>query len=172
MKRATLVLAVLLAFAAPGHTDAAGEPRISRFSGKPVPRFENLRWAEVNGRTEPKLNSAIAWQYNRKGLPVMVLKESGEWYRVRDPAGDEVWMHKRMLEEANMAIVTRVAVLTVDATRQGESVAELGKGVLVQVVRCDGALCEVEAAGYRGWMARASLWGSLPSDSVQVATNG
>lgn len=172
MKRAPLVLAILLALTAGAVADPGSEPRISRFSGKPVPRFETLRWAEVNGRTEPNLTSSIAWQYNRKGLPVMIVKESGEWYRIRDPAGDEVWMHKRMLEEANNAVVTRTGVITSDGSPQAERIAEIGKGVLVHVVRCEGALCEVEAAGYRGWISRANLWGAGIADTAQTATNG
>lgn len=172
MKRAPLVLATLLALAGAALADPGADARISRFSGKPVPRFETLRWAEVNGRTGPSLDYPIAWKYNRKGLPVQVLKESGEWYRVRDPSGDEVWVHKRMLEDGNTAIVTRTAVLTGDATKSAPGIAELGKGVQVLVTRCDGDLCEVEAAGYRGWMARSSLWGALPPETVQIATNG
>jgi SH3-like domain-containing protein len=179
MKRAPLVLAILLALSAGAGADPAGRPAakpasvqiasppgetgteavISRFSKKPVPRFETLRWAEVNGRTGPSLSSPIAWQYNRKGLPVMVVKESGEWYRVRDPAGDEVWIHMRMLAEGTTAIVTRTSILGNGPARGAEGVAEVGKGVLVEVKGCDESLCEVETAGYRGWMPRANLWG-------------
>ncbi|ABI75831.1 conserved hypothetical protein [Hyphomonas neptunium ATCC 15444] len=192
MKRAPLVLAILLTLstgagaeptvrpaALPVAEPAAApgpQPVISRFSKKPVPRFETLRWAEVNGRTGPSLSSPIAWQYNRKGLPVMVVKESGEWYRVRDPAGDEVWIHMRMLAEGTTAMVTRTAVLASSPDRSGEGVAELGKGVLVEVTACEAALCEVEAAGYRGWMPRASLWGASTGPAgkpaPQSGTNG
>ncbi|MFN4185607.1 MAG: SH3 domain-containing protein [Hyphomonas sp.] len=192
MKRAPLVLAILLALstgagaqqvatpvAAPINGPATErvivpgtDPIISRFSKKPVPRFETLRWAEVNGRTGPSLSSPIAWQYNRKGLPVMVVKESGEWYRVRDPAGDEVWVHKRMLAEGSTAMVTRTAILANSTARDAESVAEIGKGVLVEVSGCDSALCEVEAAGYRGWMPRSSLWGAGSGQYRPSGTNG
>lgn len=196
MKRAPLVLAILLALstgaaaqqaampvAAPVNGPINGpvaaptaEPVISRFSKKPVPRFETLRWAEVNGRTGPSLSAPIAWQYNRKGLPVMVVKESGEWYRVRDPAGDEVWVHMRMLAEGATAMVTRTSVLASSNARGADGVAELGKGVLVEVMACEATLCEVEAAGYRGWMPRSSLWGASPGQATQPAapsgTNG
>ena len=192
MKRAPLVLAILLALSAGAVADPperpdvkpaavqvatpAAEPGtgavISRFSKKPVPRFETLRWAEVNGRTGPSLSSPIAWQYNRKGLPVMVVKESGEWYRVRDPAGDEVWVHMRMLAEGTTAIVTRTSILSNSPARDATSVAEVGKGVLVEVTGCDEALCEVETAGYRGWMPRANLWGARTGPAAAAGTNG
>lgn len=193
MKRAPLVLAILLALSAgaiaqsdnrpaarpaavqvPAATpdDAPEAPVISRFSKKPVPRFETLRWAEVNGRAGPSLSAPIAWQYNRKGLPVMVVKESGEWYRVRDPAGDEVWVHMRMLAEGTTAIVTRTSVLGDSPARGAAGVAEVGKGVLVEVTGCDETLCEVETAGYRGWMPRANLWGASAAPAASSGTNG
>lgn len=172
MKRAPLVLAILLALSAGASADPGAEPVISRFSKKPVPRFETLRWAEVNGRTGPSLSAPIAWQYNRKGLPVMVVKESGEWYRVRDPAGDEVWVHMRMLAEGSTAMVTRTSVLGSGPARDAEGVAEIGKGVLVQVHGCDGAACEVETAGYRGWMPRTNLWGANTPSPALAGTKG
>lgn len=176
MKRAPLVLAILLSLSMGAGADteksAEGTPVVSRFSGKLVPRFETLRWAEVNGRSGPSLSSPIAWKYNRKGLPVMVVKESGEWYRVRDPVGDEVWVHMRMLAEGATAIVTRTTVLTSAPERGSEGVAQVGKGVLVEVTTCDSALCEVETAGYRGWMPRSALWGAGPGPAPASGTNG
>ena len=192
MKRAPLVLALLLALStgasaeqtarpaakpaavqiASPPTETGTEAVISRFSRKPVPRFETLRWAEVNGRAGPSLSAPIAWQYNRKGLPVMVVKESGEWYRVRDPAGDEVWIHMRMLAEGTTAIVTRTSILGNSPARGAESDAEVGKGVLVEVTGCDETLCEVETAGYRGWMPRANLWGASAAPAAASGTNG
>lgn len=192
MKRAPLVLAILLSLpvwataepvVTPASAPVAGSvsqpdgetaagPVISRFSNKPVPRFETLRWAEVNGRKGPSLAYPIAWQYNRKGLPVLVVKESKEWYRIRDPAGDEVWVHKRMLTEGATAMVTRAAILTSRPGHAAEGVAEVGKGVLVEVAACEGAHCEVETAGYRGWIPRSALWGAPDAEAPAAGTNG
>lgn len=174
MKRAFLVLAIFMAQATVALSETAGaqEPVISRFSGKPVPRFETLRWAEVNGRVGPSLNSPIAWRYNRKGLPVLIIKESGEWRHVRDPAGDEVWVHQRMLETGSTGWVMRPALLKNGPASDAASVAEIEAGVLVQIDACQEALCRVRAGGYRGWMERASLWGTGPAEIRTAATNG
>ena len=52
MKRAVLALAFVMAApaAAPASAETQGEVMISRFSGKPVPRFETLKHEKVNGR--------------------------------------------------------------------------------------------------------------------------
>ncbi|MFN3312196.1 MAG: SH3 domain-containing protein [Hyphomonas sp.] len=174
MKRALLVLAIFMAQTpvALSETEGAQEPVISRFSGKPVPRFETLRWAEVNGRVGPSLNSPIAWRYNRKGLPVLIIKESGEWRHVRDPAGDEVWVHQRMLETASTGWVMRPALMKDGPARDAGSVAEIEAGVLVQIDSCQEVVCRVRAGGYRGWMERAKLWGTGPVEIRPAATNG
>lgn len=174
MKRAILVLAIFLAQAPAsfGETERTAEPVLSRFSGKPVPRFETLRWAEVNGRVGPSLNYPIAWRYNRKGLPVLIVKESGEWRHVRDPAGDEVWIHERMLEDAQTGWVIQAVILKDGPAGDAGSVAELESGVLVEIESCEARVCRVRAGGYRGWVERASLWGTGPAEVRTAATNG
>lgn len=172
MKRAPLVLAVLLALAFPAAGEPGSEAQLSRFSGKPVPRFETLRWAEVNGRVGPSLSYPIAWRYNRKGLPMLIVKESGEWRRVRDPAGDEVWVHERMLMTGATAMVTETTLLMDGPARDAARIAEVGEGVLVEVDSCGPTHCRIKAGGFRGWILRSALWGTVPPESSQTSTNG
>lgn len=172
MKRAPLALALLLALGPVAAAETGAEPALSRFSGKPVPRFETLRWAEVNGRVGPSVSYPIAWRYNRKGLPMLVVKESGEWRRVRDPAGDEVWVHQRMLVSGPTAMVTETTVLIDAPAGDAAGLAEVGEGVLVEVERCDGGHCRVKAGSFRGWIARTKLWGTAPPEDAPSATNG
>jgi len=58
-------------------------------SGFPVPRYVSLKVGKVNGRTGPSRQHAIAWQYRRKGLPLVVVAETEMWRKVRDVTGDE-----------------------------------------------------------------------------------
>ena len=37
--------------------------KISRFSGKALPRFESLRYSAVHGRQGPTLDHEILWRY-------------------------------------------------------------------------------------------------------------
>ena len=76
MKRAVLALAFVMAApaAAPAFAETQSEVMISRFSGKPVPRFEALRHETVNGRKGPGEDYKVVWEFKRKGLPVLILK--------------------------------------------------------------------------------------------------
>jgi len=144
---------------------AFGEPetRISPFSGKPVPRFESLRYATVHGRTGPSLEYAIAWRYEREGLPVMILEESPEWRRVRDPEGAEVWIHARMLSPMQTGMVAEDATLKRGIDPKSSDMAIIQAGVIVDILETRQDWFKVRKAGPRnsltGWVKQVKVWG-------------
>lgn len=139
--------------------------RVSRFSGKPVPRFETLKFAMVNGRSGPSKEHDILWEYQRKGLPMLVIKETDSWRRVRDPSGTEVWVHARMLEDGHKAYVQTPTVMRQAAADAAEPVADLGRGVLVDLGACEAGWCRVQAQDFRGYAPEAALWGADPGET-------
>ena len=162
MKRAVFALAVLLACPAalPAAAETPGEVQISRFSGKPVPRFETLKHEKVNGRKGPSKDYQVQWEYARKGLPVLIVKESGDWRYVRDPDGDEVWIEKTQLAGPKTALSLGAFVLKAGRAPDSEGVAHVPAGALVELGECERDLCEVSAGKYRGWAPRTQLWGA------------
>lgn len=134
--------------------------RISQFSGLPVPRLASLRYNEVNGRTGPSLDYPIAWFYERRGLPVVVIRESTDWRKVRDPAGDEVWVHKRMLADRPTSMIRVPAALCKRAKPRCREIAMLEPGVVVEVEACGPDWCETFVDDRRGWTPRDALWGA------------
>ena len=167
MKRAVLALALLTAGhgVLPALADGAGEVQISRFSGKPVPRFESLKHEKVNGRKGPGEDYQVRWEYARKGLPMLIIKESGDWRYVRDPMGDEVWIKKTQLSSQPNALTLGDFVLKAGRAGDSSEVAKVPAGAVVSLESCDEDLCQVRAGKYRGWAPRDQLWGA-------TATNG
>ena|SRR3990167_3393790 len=167
MKRAVLAFALLLAgpVLPPVGAQTLPEVQISRFSGEPVPRFESLKHEKVNGRKGPGENYQIAWEYTRKGLPVLITKESGEWRYVRDPSGDEVWIKKNQLDAQQTALTRGALVLKAGRATDSSDVATIPDGKVVALERCDGDLCQISIDRFRGWAPRGQLWGA-------AATNG
>ena len=139
--------------------------RLSKFSGKIVPRFEVLKYAAVNGRAGPSREHPILWRYEREGLPLLIIKESRDWRRVRDPDGDEVWVHARMLEAGHSGLVQIESFVYREASFESERVARLEAGVLVETGRCDARWCEVKAGSYKGWAPEEVLWGVDPGET-------
>lgn len=136
------------------------ELRISHFSGKPVPRFESLKYSAVNGRSGPSLQHPIRWRYERAGLPVLILKESEDWRFVQDPDGAEVWVHKRMLSSDITAFVARDAVLYAAPDIDSAGVARLRAGAIVDVMDRRGGWLRLSVDGHRGWLSAGSVWAS------------
>ncbi|MEL6257673.1 MAG: SH3 domain-containing protein [Pseudomonadota bacterium] len=135
------------------------EPKISHISGKPVPRYETLRYSAAHGRTGPTTDHPIVWRYERVGLPMLIVKETPGWRRVRDPDGAEVWMASRMLTDGSTALLRQEVALRRAARDDAPAVARAAAGVLVDVQRLDGDWVKIAAAGRRGWAPASSLWG-------------
>lgn len=135
------------------------QARISQFSGKPVPRFESLRYSTVNGRTGPTVGHPIAWRYERSGLPVLILKESPQWRWVRDPEGAEVWIHSRMLSSKTTAMARSDVTLQRAAGPDADEVAILQAGVIVEVVEEKLGWLKVRVGNTKGWAQSADFWG-------------
>lgn len=134
--------------------------KISRFSGKPVPRFESLRYSAVHGRQGPNLDHPILWRYEREGLPMLIVRETHGWRRVRDPDGDEVWMQARMLSGTRTALVTMDVELKRDPHEGSRSKAHIKQGVIAALADCDAGWCEVEIGRQSGWVPKRVLWGT------------
>lgn len=164
MKWAPLIASGFFLCAGSALADTVAQVRVSKFSGKDVPRFETLRYAAVNGRTGPSRAHPIVWRYERKGLPVLIIKESQNWRRVRDPGGDEVWVHARMLEAGASAVSQSATTLRAEPLPDSAEIAHIEPGVLGKLGDCEGEWCKLEAGGYSGWAPRTALWGTEISE--------
>ncbi|MEO0786030.1 MAG: SH3 domain-containing protein [Pseudomonadota bacterium] len=164
-----LVLCGSLLLGTAGAEKAAVTPvTVSHVSGKPVPRFEALRYAAVNGRTGPSQDHPIAWRYERAGLPVLVLKETQGWRFVRDPDGDEVWMHARTLTATDMAMVREPLTLLASPAEGASAKGRVEAGAIMSLGRCEDGFCHVSSGRRGGWAPIDALWGAglaAPSSS-------
>lgn len=133
--------------------------RISSFSGLPVPRYASLKYGEVNGRQGPSLQYPVRWRYERQGLPVLVVRESAEWRMIKDPQGDKVWVHERMLGARRTGITAEATHIYANPTNSEPAIAQLGVGVVADVAECEGGWCRVTVGGRQGWTPRMSIWG-------------
>ena len=141
---------------------AGAEPRVSDFSGKPVPRYASLRHDVVNGRSGPSTDYPVKWTYERAGLPVVIIRESQDWRKIRDPLGDEVWVNKSQLAAERTAITTDTGAMFRDANPRSERIARFAAGAVVSLGDCTGTWCQATAEGREGWIRRAQLWGIDP----------
>jgi SH3-like domain-containing protein len=138
------------------------ESRVSDFSGQPVPRYASLRHDEVNGRSGPSTDYPVRWKYERAGLPVVIIRESEDWRKIRDPMGDEVWVNKSQLAAERTAITTDAGAIYREDNPRTAQVARFAAGAVVSLETCSDVWCHVTAEGREGWVRRAQLWGVDP----------
>ena len=134
--------------------------RISDFSGLPVPRFGSLRYSRVNGRAGPGEDYPVEWTYERSGLPVMVVRESTEWIKIRDPEGDEVWVAKRMVGQRRTGITATNTQIHAAPDSLSRVIADVDVGVVADLADCEGQWCQVRISGHKGWIHREVIWGA------------
>lgn len=174
MRRVSLLAVAALCLTLNGPAaaqEALSEPvQVSHVSGKPVPRFEALRFAAVNGRLGPSEDHPIAWRYERAGLPMLIVKETSNWRFVRDPDGDEVWVHARMLAPAHTAMAREAVGVFSKPDPQSRVLATLEIGAMVSLGRCEAGYCHVEAGHVAGWAALPALWGAGLESGADAAS--
>lgn len=142
-------------------------------SGRPVPRYESLRFDEVNGRIGPSLNHPVEWTYVRAGLPVKVVMETAEWRKILDPEGSETWVNRNMLTSRRTVVTQDAAGAVIAIYRKPDLEARITAmaepGVVFALDRCETDWCRVDGPETSGWVPAASLWGAESQGALQYA---
>jgi SH3-like domain-containing protein len=151
---------------APYRPPAGMDIRISEYSGQPVPRYASLRYDKVNGRHNPDDKAAIDWTYTRRGLPVIVVRESNEWWRIRDPEGSETWIRSSQLAGNRTVVATAPGAILKKAEPGAAEQATFVAGSVLQLKSCVDGWCRVEAEGRAGYALERLFWGvaALPAE--------
>lgn len=158
---------------APAPPQAERGPTIGSISGRPLPRFAALRSDEVNMRSGPGTRFPIEWTFQRRDLPVEILREFELWRRIRDPEGTEGWVHQSTLITRRSFIVRGApgseVMLRRRAEEQSQPVARLRPGVVGRLRACEptSPWCEAQVGEFRGYIKRADIWGVGPTEEVK-----
>jgi SH3-like domain-containing protein len=138
------------------HVAAAKTP-----SGFVVPRYVSLKFGKINGRSGPSQNHPIVWQYQRRGLPVIVVAETENWRKVKDINGDESWVYRAGLSGERHVLGLRETAIYKKPGSHGPALAIAEKGTLMRLEKCEDLWCRVVASGgYRGWVSQYDIWGA------------
>jgi SH3-like domain-containing protein len=140
-------------------------------SGFAIPRFLTLKANKVNVRKGPSSDHAVAWVFQRKGMPVEVVAEFENWRKIRDSEGQEGWILQQMLSGRRFAMAPEwskdksVALHDDESARSGVN-AKLNVGALAQIESCSGQWCYLTTEDYDGYALQTELWGVYPGEVV------
>ena len=134
-------------------------------TGLPLPRFVTLRAAEVNLRSGPGTVYPIEWVYRRRGMPVEIIDEFGNWRRIRDWQDTEGWVHRSMLRGRRGALsIDEKQLLRRRPDSQAPGVVWVEPGVVMELLRCQSDWCAFRVQGFEGWLRRDAFYGLYPDE--------
>jgi len=143
-------------------------------TGLPLPRFVPLRSDRVNLRVGPDTRFPVEWRYERRDLPVQVVREHEQWRRIRDVDGTEGWVHQSNLTPNRRTFLVRgnpagEVVVRRRADAESPAVARLRAGVIGRLRACEEASpwCEVQAQDARGFVLRSEIFGVMPREKFE-----
>jgi len=131
----------------------------------PVPRFVSLKAASGNIRRGPSLTHKIDWVLTRRGMPLEITAEYGNWRRVRDKDGAGGWMHYALLS-GNRTVIFEQDLVALRARPESEAnvKAYIEAGVVGRLNSCELDWCRITAEKYTGWVEKTALWGVAPEE--------
>lgn len=164
-----VLLLVVICFVLAGLSHATAAPHRHAFVQhgarihRSLPRFAAIRAPVANLRRGPGLRYPIKWVYRRYHLPVLILRQFGNWCLLQFSNGTRGWMDRLLLTSHRSFVVTvRVAILRRAPRPTAAVMARLRRGVVGAFHRCEHRRpwCQVSTHGYSGFIRRNQIWGS------------
>ncbi|HEX3423443.1 MAG TPA: SH3 domain-containing protein [Sphingomicrobium sp.] len=129
---------------------------------KQPPYWASIASGQAMTHTGPGRNYPNVWLYQRRDLPVRVIKKYQTWRLIQDPDGAQGWMLVTMLSDRRTAIVKAGdprAIRT--GPNDGAKVHYMvAAGVVGRIDKCKGnGWCRIEIGRKEGYIRTSDLWG-------------
>lgn len=145
---------------------------IGSVTKQPLPRFVSLKGEEGNVRRGPSVTHRIDWVFTRRGMPLQVVSEFGNWRQVRDRDGAGGWMHHILLSRARTVIVQEDLMALRSSPEDDAPIrARAEAGVIARLGPCENGYCRIQSGRTRGWAPVAALWGLTDADLATASTS-
>jgi len=130
-------------------------------TGLPLPRFVSIKAGKANLRAGPGQKYPVRWIYLRRNLPVQIVGEHENWREIRDPWGEEGWLHSSLLSGRRTAVVRGDLVALRDGSDEAAPVLMyLERRVIVTVEACRAFWCRISVDGRAGWLPADAVYGA------------
>ncbi|HLO21494.1 MAG TPA: SH3 domain-containing protein [Sphingomicrobium sp.] len=146
---------------------AAAAPALAQ--EKQPPYWASIASGQAMTHTGPGRNYPNVWLYQRRDLPVRVVKKYETWRLIRDPDGAQGWMLVTMLSDRRTAIVKPGDPRAIRADRNdGAKVRYMAEpGVVGRIDKCKGdGWCRIEIGKKDGYVRTSDLWGVSENEVV------
>ncbi len=136
---------------------------------KKPPYWASIASGQAMTRTGPGKNYPGVWLYQRRDLPVRVLKRYEHWRLIEDPDGAKGWMLATLLSERRSALVKPGEPRAVRSEpSDGAPPRYLAQaGTVGRIDHCKAGWCHVAFAKREGYIRTSDLWGVAPGEVVE-----
>ena len=135
---------------------------------KQPPYWASIASGQAMTRTGPGKNYPGVWLYQRRDLPVRVLKRYENWRLIQDPDGAQGWMLVTLLSDRRTAVVKAGEPRHVRAeANEGAKVRyHAAPGVVGRIGHCRDGWCHVEFGKREGYIRTSDIWGVSQGEVV------
>jgi SH3-like domain-containing protein len=128
---------------------------------KQPPYWASIASGQAMTRTGPGKNYPGVWLYQRRDLPVRVVKKYETWRLIQDPDGAQGWMLVTLLSDHRTAIVKPGEPRPVRTDpNDGAKVRYMAEqGVVGHIDKCGNGWCRIAIGKRQGYVHAADLWG-------------
>lgn len=128
---------------------------------KQPPYWASIASGQAMTRTGPGKNYPGVWLYQRRDLPVRVVKKYDTWRLIQDPDGAQGWMLVTLLSDRRTAVVKPGAQRPIRVKPDdGAHVRYSAEpGVVGRISKCASGWCRIEIGKRDGYIHTSDLWG-------------
>ena len=122
--------------------------------------FLSLKKNKVNVRYGPSFESPVKYVYKKINLPIKQIDKKENWRRIIDFKNNSGWIHWSQLKKVNSIIPLEDKILFKKPSNFSKPLANIKKGRVLVLQKCDGVWCKVKSENFKGWIKTNNIWGS------------
>ena len=123
--------------------------------------FVSLKKSKVNVRYGPSFDSDIKYVYKKINLPLKQIDKKENFRRIIDLKNNSGWIHISQLKKNNSVIAVKNKVLFKKPSSFAKPVAQIKKGRLLIIDKCQEKWCKIQSEDYVGWIKTNDIWGLI-----------
>ena len=123
--------------------------------------FLSLKKDKVNVRYGPGFEYPIKYIYKKINLPIKQIDKKENFRRIIDLKNNSGWIHVSQLKKVNSVISIEDKILFEKPTLFSKPIANIKKGRLLVVQKCEDNWCKIKTEDFKGWVDKKNLWGTI-----------
>ena len=123
--------------------------------------FLSLKKGKVNVRYGPSFDSDVKYVYKKINLPIKQIDKKENFRRIIDLKNNSGWIHISQLKKSNSVITTKNKILFKKPSSFARPIAQIKKGRLLIVQKCELKWCKIKSQNYEGWIKTNDIWGLI-----------